>query len=132
MNWLAGILRRRREVLINVTVVGEVAHGRALRRTGARVGDTLFVSGRLGEAELGLRLLGGAKRFSLRDTRLQKHLYPEPRLALGRWLGDKQMATSVMDLSDGLSSDLRKLCEASGVGALVEIGKADRRCAVTK
>ena len=112
------------EILINVTVFGEVQTGRAVLRSGARPGDLIYVTGRLGEAELGLQLLKRSRQSaSSRDPYMKKHLYPEPRLALGHWLVKKQLASAMMDLSDGLSSDLSRLCAASGVGARLEMAK---------
>ena len=116
-----GDTTRRNEILINVTVVGEVRAGSAVLRSGARADDILYVSGRLGEAELGLRIMRQSKGpASKKNPLTRKHLYPEPRLALGQWLVKKGLATAIMDLSDGLSSDLPRLCAASAVGARLE------------
>jgi thiamine-monophosphate kinase len=107
-------------VVASLTVLGEVERGRAVLRSRARPGDLLCVSGRLGEAELGWRL---AKRKSLGRKvppgLLNKHFRPEPRLALGQWLAAHRYATSMIDTSDGLSTDLARLCDASGLGARV-------------
>ena len=122
-----GDTTRRNEVLINVTVVGEVRTGYALLRSGARAGDILYVSGGLGEAELGLQILKRSKGPGNRTNPLtRKHLYPEPRVAVGQWLADARIASSLMDLSDGLSSDLPRLCAASGVGAQVQMARIPR------
>jgi thiamine-monophosphate kinase len=122
-----GDTTRRNEILINVTVIGELRMGLALRRSGAREGDLIYVSGMLGEAELGLQLLRRIKGFAPRNSPiLNKHLYPEPRLELGRWLAEKKIATAMIDLSDGLSSDLARLCASSRVGALLERGNVPR------
>jgi thiamine-monophosphate kinase len=118
-----GDTTERSEVLINITAIGETRRGAALTRNGARPGNLIYVTGRLGEAEMGLRLLREGKKISAMDVRLKKHLYPEPRLKVGKWLAEKGLATAMMDLSDGMSLDLKRLCDASGVGAFVHGNK---------
>jgi thiamine-monophosphate kinase len=119
-----GDTTRRGEILISVTVLGEVPAGVAILRSGAKTGDLVFVSERLGEAEFGLQALRRGRTANHRNSRsVRKHLYPEPRLALGQWLAKRGIASAMMDLSDGLSSDLPRLCAASGVGALIDAGK---------
>jgi thiamine-monophosphate kinase len=106
------------EVIITLTVLGESKRGRAILRSEAKPGDLLCVSGRLGEAELGLRLIQQKAKNQKRWPKLvKKHFYPRPRLALGEWLASHRYASSMIDTSDGLSTDLNHICEASGVGA---------------
>jgi thiamine-monophosphate kinase len=107
--------------VIDAVVTGEIAAGKELRRSGAKVGDQIYVSGRLGLSALGLLLLRrgkAGKRLSV--PAIRSHLYPQPRLDLGAWLARHQLASSAMDISDGLSTDLARLCAASGVGARLE------------
>ena len=122
-----GDTTKRAEILINVTVIGECRRGRTILRSGAQPGDAIFVTGRLGEAEYGLRLIQSSrKKLDPADARLQKHLYPAARLEAGALLAQRRLATAMMDLSDGLSSDLPRLCGASGTGARIDLKRIPR------
>jgi len=105
------------KVMCDIMVCGSVPRGRALHRAGAHAGDGIYVSGALGGSALGLSLLGqrGIRKGAGKAQR--RHLTPEPRIALGGYLREKVRATSAMDLSDGLSLDLHRLCVESGLSA---------------
>ena len=122
--------RTNERVVIDSIVSGECAAGMAVMRSGARAGDQVFVTGSLGAAAAGLRLIERGAHLAeqnLADDDSQKldhvllrQLRPEPRVGWGIVLGEERLATSMIDLSDGLSSDLNRLCTASSVGALID------------
>jgi thiamine-monophosphate kinase len=104
-------------VQADVVVVGSVPTGRSVLRSGARVGDVVYVTGSLGGASATLKRLYSGSRVKPRSA--PEHFFPEPRLAVAKFIREKKLATSMIDVSDGLSTDLAHICEASGVGAVV-------------
>jgi thiamine-monophosphate kinase len=118
------------KVVLDSIVMGETAHGHAVFRSGARPGDHIFVTGSLGGAGLGLRLLEHESHaMPPRDARrsmeraILRHRRPEPRVGWGALLGEERLATAMIDISDGLSSDLSHLCRESRVGARIDAAR---------
>ena len=116
---------------ICITVFGEVPTGQALLRSGAQPGDDIYVSGTLGEARLALDALRG--QFALPANMLahlrQRLERPTPRVALG--LALRGVASSALDLSDGLLGDLGHILRASGVGACIDTSKTINLIAIS-
>lgn len=110
-------------VTLSATVFGGVPRGRLPRRGDARPGDVVLVSGTLGDAALGLKLLRrpvAALDDTGRAWLIDRYRLPQPRLRLGRALAEAGILHAAMDISDGLLADLGHICRASGVGAVVE------------
>lgn len=127
------ISRTPEHVVVDSVVVGEVAHGRAVLRSGAKPGDLIYVTGYLGGAAHTLRasaagqtwycpLSGGAtgaRKVSKWAAANERSPVPQPRIVIGIGLGSGRLATAMIDISDGLSSDLAHLCRESKVGARI-------------
>jgi thiamine-monophosphate kinase len=127
------VSRTSEKVVIDSIVLGECGGNGAVLRSGARPGDQLFVTGSLGGSAAGLRLLERGAR--LENTELSepeaktvqrlllRHLRPDPRVGWGLVLGQERLATALIDISDGLSSDLYHLADESKAGALIDASR---------
>lgn len=117
---------------VSLQALGFVPRGQALRRDGASPGDLLYVSGTPGDAAAGLAMLqraGSDSASAHHEHLLQRFLYPEPRIELGRAL--RGLASACIDVSDGLAADAHKLAIASGCGALIDAAQLPLSDALT-
>jgi thiamine-monophosphate kinase len=107
-------------ILADIIVVGVAPSTKAVLRSGARPGDRIFVSGTLGGSAAAVRQMLGRPRKKIKPDDFPRHFYPEPRIALGRFLREKGVASAMIDISDGLSTDLAHICDESDVGAEID------------
>jgi thiamine-monophosphate kinase len=115
---IGGDITRSRDIVISVTVTGHAYD--AIRRSGASPGDWIYVSGTLGDASMGLQLLQSGESPDEHPRKLKLYrafLDPKPRVELGIYLAQNHLASAMMDLSDGISKDLPRLCRMSKAGA---------------
>lgn len=117
---VGGNLARAPVLQVTVSLLGE-APRRPLARSGARAGDALYVTGTLGDAALGLRLLRADASAS--GPAVRRFRRPQPRLAAAALLAERRIASAMIDVSDGLLRDLAHVCRASGVGAWIDPGR---------
>lgn len=101
------------QIVINVALLGEVESENLILRSGAKAGDALVVTGDLGGSEAGLTILMNDLPFK----GIEKHLMPVPKVQEGRLLAKSGYVTAMIDISDGLASEVHHICEASGTGA---------------
>ena len=115
-----GDVSTARKITADIVVVGQIPAGEYVLRSGAKPGDRIYVTGELGESAAVLRRMYAGNRVS--PVPSNRHFYPEPRIAVGRWLRRQRLATAMIDLSDGLSVDLAHICQESRVSATIHAG----------
>jgi thiamine-monophosphate kinase len=116
---VGGNLSASEKLFLDITALGEVEPEYLVRRTGAHPGDIIYVSGTLGDSALGVKLLREGRTSGEYPYLTSRHLCPHPRLSLGRKLAEKGLATSMIDVSDGLLLDLERITVEQGVGGRI-------------
>jgi len=117
VNIMGGDMVSSPVVSINITALGEVKPENLIKRSGARVGDAIMVTGSLGDSGAGLEIIKRGLESDVHWSKLvEKHLNPTPQVPEGQFLAQSGFVTSMNDISDGLASEIREISEASNVG----------------
>jgi len=106
-----------RGIQADIVVIGSVPKGKSVLRSGARPGDSIYVTGELGSSAAAIQKL---RSGAARPADYRWHFHPSPRIEAGKWLRKRGLPWAMIDISDGLSTDLAHICEESGVGAEIE------------
>ena len=107
-------------LIINIALVGEAPQNEILFRSGARVGDVIFLTGPVGSSAAGLDITLTGRSFAGQEKLLKAHRDPVPHVKEGRIIAGMGMANSLIDVSDGVAADLDHICADSGLGAVIE------------
>jgi thiamine-monophosphate kinase len=108
-------------ILADIVVVGTAPQGKAILRSGAKPGDRIYVTGDLGGSAAALQEMMKKPKRNLNPRDYPRHFFPEARIAVARILREKNLASAMIDTSDGLSTDLAHICEESSVGAEIQM-----------
>jgi thiamine-monophosphate kinase len=107
-------------LIINIALVGEAPQDEILFRSGAKVGDVIFLTGPVGSSAAGLDIILTGRSFAGQEMLIKAHLDPVPHVKEGRIIAGMGMANSLIDVSDGVAADLDHICAESGLGAVIE------------
>src|SRR5579859_8488 len=107
-------------IVADIVVLGRTPKGKAVLRSGARPGDLIYVSGVLGRSTQVIAELSDQYRMSRTSEFASAHYFPQPRIKVGQWLREHRAATAMIDISDGLSTDMEHICAESGVAAVLQ------------
>jgi len=119
---IGGNLSSSNKIFIEVAVLGEVEPENIVKRTGAKPGDLVYLSGTVGDSALGRKILFN-KKLESDNYLIRRHTTPKPRLTLGRELAKNRLVNSMIDISDGLILDLERLTTQNGLGAKIYIDR---------
>lgn len=115
---IGGNVTTSKKLFLNITVIGQTEKDRVVRRSGAEMDDLVFVTGNLGDSALGLKILQSEEKIEDKNI-INAHKDPQPRIEVGRELSGSGLASSMIDVSDGLLIDLERITTEQGVGAKI-------------